>query len=430
MTNTLNLNNNDYIYLCDYNQLINSNIEELFIQHRGNANIITQEVPINEEILKNRIKKLPQLIFEVSANCNLRCKYCIYNNNYLNQRELTPLNMSFETAKKGMDYLYSIIKDRKDKSLSLSFYGGEPMLNFKLIQDIFEYGKILFVGWNLFYNMTSNLTLLNDSILEFIVKNNIAVMVSLDGDKENHNSKRVFINGNGTFDTVIKNLEKIKTYNEDYFKRKISFSTVFSFDLSLQKLSHFFNTYELIKSMRMRFSAVSTFDTTYYDVYPFKKDEFQMDFKEVFLQIKEKILKQEELSGFEASVFNSFKQIGDALNGRAYNTLGGSCLFDSRLYIDAEGRFHACEKINNKFPFGNVETGFDYDKMITIINDYIRTVKEVCSNCNLKFLCTKCFASFCGDGEFKINPDFCKSQRQMIVSNLESYIKCKEEKIV
>lgn len=430
MTDMISLCNNQYLYLCDYNQIINSAIKDLFLENSRDRKVTTTDVPISKEILINRIIKLPQIIFEVSANCNLRCKYCVYNNNYYNQRELSPILMNTETSKKALDYIYNFIKNRKDKTLSLSFYGGEPMMNMKTVKNIIEYGKKLFSQWELYFNMTTNLTLLNPDILKLLVENNIALMVSLDGGKENHDSKRVYTNNTGTFDTVIENLRKIHAYNSDYFRRKVSFSSVFSFDLSLIAQYNFFNTNPLIQKSRIRFSTVNTFDTTYYESYPYKKDEFDRDIKTIFSSIKTKIRNNEELTGYETYLFSDFKKIGEALKGRRHTTLGGSCLFDSRLFIDAEGRFHVCEKINQTFSFGDVEKGFDFDKMSAITHDFIQTQKEICGKCNLKYLCTVCFASFGGNEKFRINSEFCRTQRQVITANLENYIQCKEEKLI
>ena len=74
---------------------------------------------------------LGNLILQVTQQCNLRCKYCAYSGNYYNRTHSSE-RMSFDTARKAIDFYL----DRSDKmdDLSLSFYGGEPLLEFALIK--------------------------------------------------------------------------------------------------------------------------------------------------------------------------------------------------------------------------------------------------------------------------------------------------------
>ena len=43
--------------------------------------------------------------------------------------------------------------------------------------------------------------------------------------------------------------------------------------------------------------------------------------------------------------------------------------FNSRTFIDTQGRLHACERINNTFSIGDIENGFDFPRMKKIVND-------------------------------------------------------------
>ena len=75
------------------------------------------------------------LTFIVTADCNLRCKYCYITHKSDDKR------MSFGTAKKFIDYiLRSPIK--KQKAVILDFIGGEPLLETKLIDQICDYFKV------------------------------------------------------------------------------------------------------------------------------------------------------------------------------------------------------------------------------------------------------------------------------------------------
>lgn len=72
----------------------------------------------------------------------------------------------------------------------MSWWGGEPLLEFDILKETKCYFESL--NWaslgikksSFLYSITTNLTVLTDEILDFVVENNITLMVSLDGDKE------------------------------------------------------------------------------------------------------------------------------------------------------------------------------------------------------------------------------------------------------
>jgi uncharacterized protein len=424
----LKLLNGKYYYLPDYNQVLDPTITETFMKHADHREIPVQDVPVDRGILETRVSNLPQLIFEVSANCNLRCAYCVYNGNYINQRSLTPDNMDFDTACKGIDIVYNHLKDRELKEFAFGFYGGEPLLNVELIRQIIDYTRDRFTGWDLHYNMTTNLTLLKEDSLELLVKNNIALLISLDGDKPNHDAKRRFVNGNGTFDTVIRNLEKIRERDADYFRRKVGFSSVYSMDLSLDNQYRFFSEQKDVRDLRVRFNTVNTYNTSYYIDNPYDQDQFQRDFRAMLNRVLDKVRNDETLSGLDSYLYTTFMETGSNLKIRNYTELGGSCMFDDRLYLDSGGSFHICEKMNNRFSIGDVEKGFDFERMESLVGEFTSVVKTHCRDCSIRYLCKRCFVTFGGDGTFRIDPEFCQNQKESVVRKLEQYILWMEER--
>lgn len=425
---TTNLLNGKYVYLNDFNQVIDPTIEAIFRENAKNREVPVQDIDVSREILAKRIQNLPQLIFEVSANCNLRCTYCVYNGNYFNQRRLAPNNLDFETARKGIDTVYSHIKDRNPREFALSFYGGEPLLNVGTIRQIIDYSRERFPGWDLHYNMTTNLTLLDEHTLDMLIKNNISLLVSLDGDKENHDAKRLDIKGKGTFDTIIKNLERIRERDTDYFRRKVGFSAVYSMDLPLENMIRFFSDHQVLRDKRVRFNTVNTYNTNYYTHHPYDRDGFRSEFKTELNRILDKVREGRKLSGLESHLYTTLIETGTSLKIRSYSVLGGACMFDDRLYLDSSGQFHICEKMNNTFSIGNVDNGFDFVRMEAVVKDFAAVVKKHCLDCSIRYLCKRCYVTFGGDGVFEINPEFCRNQKESIVRKLEQYILWMEDR--
>ena len=178
-----------------------------------------------------------QLILQVTQNCNLRCKYCVYSGSYVN-RTHTKKRMSFEIAKQAVDF-YFAHNINKDAGV-ISFYGGEPLLEMDLIKKVVAYSEKLYEGKELRFNMTSNATLLTDEIADFLYEHNFNLTISLDGPEEVHNQSRVFADSKtGTFHCIIKNLEKMIDRYPDFISN-ISFNAVLDISNDFKCSSNFF----------------------------------------------------------------------------------------------------------------------------------------------------------------------------------------------
>ncbi|MDR1773924.1 MAG: radical SAM protein [Clostridioides sp.] len=200
-------------------------------------------------------EKLNSLILQVTQNCNLRCEYCIYSGTYKN-RTHTNKRMSVELAIKAIDYLMEHSKQKNE--LGISFYGGEPLLEFELIKKVVEYSQKVGEGKDIYYNLTTNATLFNEDIIKFFVQNKITVMISLDRDKETHDKYRKF-NGNNrsTHEIVLKNAEYIKSKYPEYFKEHISFNCVVNTESDYGAISDFISTNKIIKDSSFLSSLIN-----------------------------------------------------------------------------------------------------------------------------------------------------------------------------
>jgi len=418
-----------YLYLSDYNLIINKEIKNKFSKYAFNIQKVhVYDVISAENKIKENIKDLKQITFEVTQNCNLRCKYCEYGDDYLYNRKRSEKELNFETAKKGIDYIFGIIKNRNKKDLAISFYGGEPLLNFNTLSKIVKYSKKKFSDWNIHFYMTTNGTLLNEKIIEFLSSNNFRILVSLDGPEEIHDAKRVFPNGRGTFKLIMNNLNKIKRKNKLYFEKFVSFSAVWSLDLSIQKIYDFFTTNKLVSKRKVMLNRVVELDTIYYDRYPYCEDKIREEYTNILKLIRNKIEKGKKLKTIEFYFYNSLLQ--QKLKVKNFTTLYGACFFNSRLFIDVDGKFHICHMINNRFSIGDVWNGFDFKKMVRIIEEFTHLTKTYCNNCEVRFLCQKCYVTFAKNGKFKIDKKFCEKRKRTIKNALENYIKLNEEKFL
>ncbi|MEW6456918.1 MAG: radical SAM protein [Acidobacteriota bacterium] len=129
------------------------------------------------------VNNLGQMILEVTERCNLICKYC-YRNEFTKKRTSPLKDMEWEIAKKSIDYYINKINspDRtKVKGFaSLSFYGGEPLLNIKLIKKCLNYINNLDFDDSITYHITTNGTIINKEIADLLEKHGIQLLISLE----------------------------------------------------------------------------------------------------------------------------------------------------------------------------------------------------------------------------------------------------------
>lgn len=144
--------------------------------------------------------------FQVTEDCSLNCTYCYQCNK-------SPARMSFDTAKLFIDNLlndrYGYINHRNSPAIIIEFIGGEPLLEAKLIRQIYEY--FLEQCYNMNHpwfhlhrlSICSNgMQYFNDEVQDFFKEyhHNISFNISIDGNKELHDSCRIQPNGEGSYD--------------------------------------------------------------------------------------------------------------------------------------------------------------------------------------------------------------------------------------
>ena len=337
--------------------------------------------------------------------------------------------MTWDTARQTIDFFHNLCDNREKKWMALTFYGGEPFLNFDRIRKAVNYSIQRFDGWELHFFVTSNMTVMNDEIIDFIVKHNFKLSVSLDGPKEIHDKNRIFHDGSGSFNVIQRNLEKIRRKSEEYYNN-INFFVVFSKDTDVKEVHRYFTGDPMVKKNSCRFNPVSVFDTDYYEQYHYDQESLNRDLSAILRSIEGKKLRGEPVFPMEQALFNRYTILDELLKGQLFTTLAGTCLFDHKVYVDYSGRFHVCEKINNLFPFGDVWKGFDYAKMADMANQFARIIEERCLDCPYNMLCGRCFVNLAKEGTFEFDEEFCANRKKGIQNNLESYLRFKAEGIL
>jgi uncharacterized protein len=164
---------------------------------------IFEELRIRTDFLTAKVKAAPRLhalSLAVAQKCNLGCTYCYAQGGAFGA---PAQNMPLKTALDAVELLFR--EARPGDKVSLSFLGGEPLLNRGVIRAATEHAAALAVVRKsaLTLSITSNGTLIRPEDFEFFENHGFAVTVSLDGVGDVHDRQRPFKNGAGSYEQVV-----------------------------------------------------------------------------------------------------------------------------------------------------------------------------------------------------------------------------------
>lgn len=152
------------------------------------------------------------ITFIVTKDCQLACKYC-----YLvgkNDKE----RMSFDIAKKAIDYILSNELTFNEESVVWDFIGGEPFLEIDLIDKICDYLKTEMFRLNhhwfnsyRFSFSTNGINYDSEKVQNFILKNHnhLSIGITIDGTEQKHDLNRIWKGDGperGSYADVVRNI--------------------------------------------------------------------------------------------------------------------------------------------------------------------------------------------------------------------------------
>lgn len=148
---------------------------------------------------------LKALCLHVAHTCNLDCNYCFAaQGRYHGQRAL----MSFEVGKQAIDYL--VARSGSRVNLEVDFFGGEPLMNWKVCKEIVAYARSLEEkkGKRFRFTLTTNGMLIDEDVIAFSNREMHNVVLSLDGRKDIHDHLRKTVDGRGSYDQIVPKFQK------------------------------------------------------------------------------------------------------------------------------------------------------------------------------------------------------------------------------
>lgn len=362
---------------------------------------------INAQIIERCLCNTQQITFEVTEKCNLQCYYCGYGNFYSDRDKRNNRNLKTENAINFLCYIKKLwltnLNDSSNRDISISFYGGEPLMNIEFIQIVVEYieHNLCDLGRVFKYSMTTNAILL-DRYIDYLVKKDFDILISLDGD-EYGSSYRVFPNLTPAYKTIIDNIDRVKNRFPDFYDKKINFNSVLHNRNSVEDL------YSYFKHKFGKNTSITELNTS--GILNSKIDEFNSIFKnhKVSLYDAKNVDMIETELGYNSITYKNaalylvhyseFKY--DNYNELLYDQCQqknkiptGTCLpFAKKVFITVSGKILPCERIGHQYALGYIdESGIsiNFDDIANKYNTYYMKVNKLCKKCYVKSGCTQC----------------------------------------
>jgi len=305
------------------------------------------------------------LTIATTLDCNMSCPYC-----YEKRHAISKKGMCDETRSDLYEFVKRYMDSNPCKSLSVTWYGGEPLLSKDVVYDLSE--KFIALcdekGASYSAGIVTNGVLLDYETAkkladDYKVKN---VQITIDGMPEYHDVSRALIDGTPTFDTIINNIENAKDLMHITLRVNID-------NENLRKATElkqlFYDDKGWHKNPSVYFSRIRDYDTCSYE--------------------KSCFMSEKDFSEFEFGLTKeSYERDGNV--HRVYPTkknifCTAHCI--GSFVIDPEGYLYSCWNhvgiINESF--GNVKTGIEQNRNYTKWIMFEESSK--CTKCNFFPVC-------------------------------------------
>lgn len=414
--------------ICNKYNLSQEDLENTILKFNSNFKKISY---INK--FKEDSKSLKLLRLIITNTCNLKCKYCYANegtyqtsDNYTN----TNAKMKISDAKKIIDNVLLSYEEIDE----ISFFGGEPFLNFDVIKEIINYivekvneGKLKKIPR---FSTVTNGTIVTKEIIELINKFNIHVVVSLDGPKDVNDQLRITKTDSGTYDLIEKNILYLKKYTNQ--------PSIIECTYTSKHIKNGYNKKNLLKFFKDKF------DIKIVHICPVSIENDSLRFLELDIHEK-KVLKKDNID----ERFNEFlySNIYDSTVIKFLTIFNTKSLKFSKYYcnagieqitINVNGDIFPCQLFtsanSNEFYMGNLlNENLNNEKFISVrkkLSSNSKLKYDKCITCEEKYICSTCIGHLYKDKGI-INPisqNYCNTLKEFNNNCINAALKIYSDK--
>ncbi|SHH21450.1 uncharacterized protein SAMN02745221_01941 [Thermosyntropha lipolytica DSM 11003] len=347
-------------------------IEEEVRQRVKEGSLFTPRQQIELDFTRMPVKAL---CLNVAHTCNMRCTYCFAGQGDFGGK---PELMTAETARKALDFL--LARSGEVKHLEIDFFGGEPLLNLEVVKETVAYGREREkdTGKKFNFTLTTNALRLDEATLDYLLDNDISLILSLDGRREINDRHRILPDGQGSYDLILPHIMMARDRNPGGFYVRGTFTRE-NLDFS-EDLKHIVDLGIDTLSLEPAIGDDKDLAISEKDL-PYVLSEYENLTRLLWRYYEE----GREISFFH---YNLHLQQGPCLAKRITGCGAGY----EYLAVTPKGDIYPCHQFIGRdgYLMGNVETGE--------IKEEIRDL-FACNNLNNKEKCMQCWARyFCGGG--------------------------------
>ncbi|AKV10061.1 quinohemoprotein amine dehydrogenase [Pseudomonas fluorescens NCIMB 11764] len=327
--------------------------------------------------MKVEIREFPlsTIILNVNTGCNLSCTYCYKEDLAIPSKGQ---KMNFDTARKSIELLLEQGGSREQ--LNVIFFGGEPLTNLKLIKEVVEYTekRCADMGIKADFSMTTNATLLNEQVVDYLDSHRFGISISMDGPQAVHDRRRITVGGQGTYQVVA---AKARMLLSRYRSKPVGVRVTLT-----AGHTDVVGIHEHLKN-DLGFAEVGVAPATSGPVTVFNLSSQEL--REVFdsMMVLGRAYRDEALAGRNNGFSNMHQLMSDLYEGRKKALPCGAGV--GLLAVDNNGDLNLCHRFTGSdMPkFGNVDDGIEKEKLGKFLEAATDRSNKGCSTCRIRNLC-------------------------------------------
>jgi uncharacterized protein len=344
----------------------------------------TLEIIVSDDVTP-RINPAPQpvthlplttLVLNVNTGCNLSCSYCY------KEDLATPAagsRMAYETAIQAVEML--LRESPGQPRYNIVFFGGEPLTRMALIRDVVRYCEPRFAreGAQVDFTLTTNATLLDDALVEWLDAHRFGLTVSMDGPRAVHDRHRRTVGGHGTYDVVRRKVDRLLArYRSRPVGCRVTLSAgVTDVEAIFDHLHHDVGFHEV------GFGPVTSGDLAAFNLPPDQLAEVFEGLKRLgrrYLEVA--------LSGGSLGFANLHQLLTDLHEGNRKQLPCGAGV--ALLAVDGNGGLNLCHRFtgSNLPLFGDVEQGIDRPRLTRFLEARQDRTDSGCRTCRIRNICS------------------------------------------
>jgi len=322
------------------------------------------------ERLTARVLKMATGTIELylAEACNMRCRYCYANTNDALGSGL----MSWDVARAAVDLVFRRAVDVD--IMQITFFGGEPLLNKPVMGQVIEYSQQLAKQHNktMRYSLTTNATLLDDQVIDWIKRYNFGLMISADGPPAVHDDMRPMADGRGSFGIMSPKVKELMRRRRQVTAR----CTVSNRHLNLYEIVTFLEQFGFTR-VGLSTCQGKSYHLGPFDVGPERKAEMETQLDLLMDRWIDQVKKGEPLcyDPYTSSIHSFHSK-----RTRAPMLHCGVCRGCTTVGVD--GSLYPCHRYvgMKNYVIGTVWDGVDDTKHADYLRQYFKT-KEKCESC-------------------------------------------------